>query len=108
MTTSRSVPSVPSFRKRLRRGALDGAPGGPQEACDEAATRAETDLISGRLTRNVAVTCMLEQLPSGAELLVAVAAGTLPNWVVPVTVHVHVVAQVPVEVSPTQPSTVDP
>lgn len=89
-------------------GALEGAPGGPQEACDEAATRAETDLISGRLTRNVAVTCMLEQLPSGAELLVAVAAGTLPNWVVPVTVHVHVVAQVPVEVSPTQPSTVDP
>jgi hypothetical protein len=89
-------------------GALDGAPGGPQEACDEEATRAETALISGRLSTNVAVTCMLEQLPSGAELLVAVAAGTLPNWVVPVTVRVHVVAQVPVEVSPTQPSTVDP
>jgi hypothetical protein len=89
-------------------GALEGAPGGPQEACDEAATRAETDLISRRLTRKVAVTCTLEQLPSGAELLVAVATGTLPNWVVPVTVHVHVVAQVPVEVSPTQPSTVDP
>lgn len=88
-------------------GALEGAPGGPQDACDEAAARAETDLISG-LTRNVAVTCMLEQLPSGAELLVAVAAGTLPNWVAPVTIHVHVVAQVPVEVSPTQPSTVDP
>ncbi len=89
-------------------GALGGAPGGPQLACNEAATRAETVLISGRLTRNVAVTCILEQLPSGAELLVAVAAGKLPNWVVPVTVHVHVVAQVPVEVSPTQPSTVDP
>jgi len=89
-------------------GALQGAPGGPQDACYEAAARAQTDLISGPLARNITITCMLEQLPSGAEILVAVATGTLPNWVVPVTVHVHVVAQVPVEVSPTQPSTVDP
>jgi hypothetical protein len=89
-------------------GALDGAPGGAQDACYEAAARAQTDLISGPLARDITITCTLEQLPSGAELLVALAAGTLPDWVVPVTVHVHVVAQVPVEVSPTQPSTVDP
>jgi hypothetical protein len=89
-------------------GALDGAPGGAQDACYEAAARAHTDLISGPLARDITITCTLEQLPSGAELLVAVAAGALPDWVVPVTVHVHVVAQVPVEVSPAQPSTVDP
>ena len=89
-------------------GALQGAPGGAQDACYEAAARAQTDLISGPLARNITITCSLEQLPSGAELLVAVAAGTLPNWVVPVIVHVHVVAQVPVEIGPTQPSTVDP
>jgi hypothetical protein len=89
-------------------GALDGAPGGAQDACYEAAARAQTDLISGPLARDITITCTLEQLPSGAGLLVAVAAGALPDWVVPVTVHVHVVAQVPVEVSPTQPSTVDP
>ena len=82
--------------------------GGRKRPATEAAARAETDLISGRLPTNITITCTLELLPSGAELLVAVAAGTLPNWVVPVTVHVHVVAQVPVEVSPTQPSTVDP
>ena len=32
-------------------GALDGGPGGPQDACYEAAARAQTDLISGRLPR---------------------------------------------------------
>jgi hypothetical protein len=89
-------------------GALDGAPGGAQDACYEAAVRAQTDLISGPLARDITITCSLEQLPSGGELLVAVAAGTLPNWVVPVKVHVHVVAQVPVEVGPSQPTTVDP
>jgi hypothetical protein len=89
-------------------GALEGAPGGAQDACYEAAARAQTDLISGLLAKNITITCSLEQLPSGAELLVAVAAGTLPNWVVPLIVHVHVVAEVPVEVGPTQPSTVDP
>ena len=89
-------------------GALDGAPGGAQDACYEAAARAQTDLISGPLARDITITCSLEQLPSGGELLVAVAAGTLPNWVVPVKVHVHVVAQVPVEVGPSQPATVDP
>jgi hypothetical protein len=89
-------------------GALEGAPGGAQDACYEAAARAQTDLISGLLAKNITLTCSLEQLPSGAELLVAVAAGTLPNWVVPLIVHVHVVAEVPVEVGPTQPSTVDP
>jgi hypothetical protein len=89
-------------------GALDGAPGEAQGACYEAAARAEMDLISGPLNKNITITCTLEQLPSGAELLVAAAAGTLPNWVVPATVHVHVVAQAPVEVGPTQPSTVDP
>jgi hypothetical protein len=89
-------------------GALDGAPGAAQDACYEAAARAQTDLISGRLARDITITCTLEQLPSGAELLVAVAEGTLPDWVVPVTVHVHVVAQAPIEVSPAQPSTVDP
>jgi hypothetical protein len=89
-------------------GALDGAPGAAQDACYEAAARAQTDLISGPLARDITITCTLEQLPSGAELLVAVAEGTLPDWVVPVTVHVHVVAQAPIEVSPAQPSTVDP
>lgn len=89
-------------------GALDGGPGGAQDTCYEAAARAQTDLVSGPLARDITITCTLERLPSGAELLVAVAAGTLPNWVVPVKVHVHVVAQVPVEVNPTQPSTVDP
>jgi hypothetical protein len=89
-------------------GALYGATGGAQGACYEAAAQAETDLISGPLTKHIAITCTLEKLPSGAEVLVAVAAGALPNWVVPVTVHVHLVAQAPVEVSPTQPPTVDP
>jgi hypothetical protein len=89
-------------------GALQGAPGGAEGACYGAAARAQTDLISGQLARDVTITCTLEQLPSGGQLLVAVATGTLPNWVVPVTVHVHVVAQAPVEASPAQPSTVDP
>jgi hypothetical protein len=88
-------------------GALSGAPGGAQDACYEAAARAQMDLVPGPLARNITITCTVEQLPSGAQL-VAVATGTLPNWVVPVTVRVHVVAQVPVEASPTQPSTVDP
>jgi hypothetical protein len=89
-------------------GALDEAPGGAQDACYEAAVRAQTDLIAGPLGKKITITCTLEQLPSGAAVLVAIAAGTLPNWVVPVAVHVHVVAQVPVVVNPTQPSIVDP
>ncbi len=89
-------------------GALYGAAGGAQDACYQAAARAQTDLVPGRFARTVTITCTLQQLPSGAKVLVAVADGTLPNWVVPVPVHVHIVAQVPVQASPAQPSTVDP
>jgi hypothetical protein len=89
-------------------GALYGAPGGAQDACYEAAARAQTDLVPGPLSRTVTITCTLQQLPSGAEVLVAVAAGTLSNWALPVPVQVHVVAQVPVQAGPAQPSTVDP
>jgi len=107
MMTSHSAPSALSFLKPLR-PALSTADLGERRTPATRRLLAPTDLVPGPLARDITITCTLERLPSGAELLVAVAAGTLPNWVVPVKVHVHVVAQVPVEVNPTQPSTIDP
>jgi hypothetical protein len=89
-------------------GALEGAPGGAQTACYETAAQAEADLVPRSLMSSILVTCTLEELPSGAQLLVAVASGPLANWVVPATLHVHVVASAPVETNPGQPATVDP
>lgn len=89
-------------------GALEGAAGGPLDACYAEALQAQANLISGSLAKNIAITCTLQQLPSGTQIIVATADGALSNWDVLVTSHVHVVAQAPVEVNPAQPSVVDP
>lgn len=89
-------------------GALQGVTGGPQDACYAAAARAQADIIAGPLAKDITVTCSLDQLPSGEQLLVATGAGDLPDWVVPVTEHVQVVAQALVQVTPSQPSSVGP
>ena len=83
-------------------GSLEGAPGGPVAACLAAAAQARGNLVSGPLGRDVRITCTVEG--TGPQVIVVTADGTLPNWVVPITAHVHVVAQANIEVDPTQPS----
>ena len=83
-------------------GSLEGAPGGPVAACLAAAAQARGNLVSGPLGRDVRITCTVEG--TGPQVIVVTADGTLPNWVVPITAHVHVMAQANIEVDPTQPS----
>ena len=85
-------------------GSLEGAPGGPEAACQAAASEARGDLISGPLGDGVKVTCTVEGDTPGYQYIVATAQGRLPNWIVPVTPSVKIVSQAHIEVAPTQPS----
>ncbi len=85
-------------------GSLEGAPGGPEAACQSAASEARGDLISGPLGDGVKVTCTVEGDTPGYQYIVATAQGRLPNWIVPVTPSVKIVSQAHIEVAPIQPS----
>ncbi len=85
-------------------GSLEGAPGGPEAACQAAASEVRGDLISGSLGDGVKVTCTVEGDTPGDQYIVATAEGALPNWIVPVTPSVKIVSQAHIEVAPTQPS----
>jgi hypothetical protein len=85
-------------------GSLEGAPGGPEAACQAAASQARGDLISGSLGNGVQVTCTVEGDTPGDQYIVATAQGRLPNWIVPVTPSVKIVSAVHIEVAPTQPA----
>jgi hypothetical protein len=82
---------------------LEGAPGGPEAACQAAASQARGDLISGSLGNGVQVTCSVEGSTPGDQYIVATAQGRLPNWIVPITPSVKVVSADHIEVVPTQP-----
>jgi hypothetical protein len=84
-------------------GSLVGALGGPEAACEAAASQARGDLISGSLGNGVQVTCSVEGSTPGDQYIVATAQGRLPNWIVPITPSVKVVSADHIEVVPTQP-----
>lgn len=85
-------------------GSLEGAPGGPVAACQAAAAEARGDLISGSLGNGVQVTCSIEGDVVGDQYIEATASGSLPNWIVPVTPSVNIVAEDHIEVPPVQPA----
>lgn len=83
-------------------GSLAGAPGGPVGACQAAVAGARGDLLSGPLGRGVTVTCSVQGDVTGDQDIVAIANGSLPNWIVPVTPSVHIVARAHIETAPSQ------
>jgi hypothetical protein len=80
-----------------RAGSVQGAIGGPVEACQAKAAEVMGGLLGGSFGKGISVSCAL----SGNEI-VAVASGSLPDWmhVVPAE-RLHVIGTARVETNPT-------